>query len=329
MKNIFSRFFLILCAFASFLTATGGIEQLRINEVLVKNETDYVDPYGIRCGWFEVFNTGYAMIDLGGCYISNDTNDKKKYCIPKGNPKTRIPARAYALFYAYGEGARGVFHINFSLDEKGLLAIYDPSGKELIDIVFYDISSQKPDLSFGKMENEPVETAGWYYDLYPTPEAINYVTIEESRGEKYKRTDPYGGIITVTTMTVVFTVLILLALVFTYTGRYFKKKTDEDKERNQLLTKTGKYIKRTGRYIKKTVEDIPIIPIGKEKEQVVQQPEQEDNMLDIAAITTALYLHFDDKHEVEQTGFWLNRPLNHQTVWTAKSNLFKKSPIKK
>jgi len=51
--------------------------------------------------------------------------------------------------------------------------------------------------------------------------------------------------------------------------------------------------------------------------------------MDIAAIAMALHLYFDDQHEVEQTGFWLNRPLNYQPAWAAKSILFKKSPIRK
>ena len=337
MRNKFSKILLLGCAVASFLTAKGGIEQLRINEVLVKNETNYVDPYGVRCSWFEVFNTGYAMVNVGGCYVTNDINNPRKYRIPKGNPKTQIAARAYAVFFAYDKGDRGIFHVNFSLEEKGFLAIFDQSGKILIDSVSYDISVQKPDYSFGKMENvKPIDSAKWIPNLDPTPEAANYTTVEKTRAEKYKETDKYGGIITITTMTVVFTVLLSLALIFTYTGRYFKKKA-EDKAKNQLLRQTGKYIKRTGRYIRKTVEDIPIIPIGKEKEkekektetQSVTQPSEEENSLDMAAIATALYLHFDDQHEVEQTGFWLNRPLNHQTGWTTKNNLFKKSPIKK
>ncbi|MCL2131432.1 MAG: OadG family protein, partial [Lentimicrobiaceae bacterium] len=257
MKNVFSKVFLVAVAVAAGLTANASVKDLRINEVLIKNETNYVDPYGVRCGWFEVFNTGYSMADIGGCYVTNDTNNKKKYRIPKGNPKTRIAARAYALFFAYDKGDRGIFHINFSLDEKGFLAIYDQSGRVLIDSVWYDISAQKPDLSFGKMENEPVETAKWRHGLDPTPEAINYVTVEETRSEKYKRADPHGIIITVTTMTVVFIVLTTLAFIFTYTGRYFKRKADEKKANRelQLFAKTGKYIRNTGKFIRERIPD--------------------------------------------------------------------------
>jgi len=51
--------------------------------------------------------------------------------------------------------------------------------------------------------------------------------------------------------------------------------------------------------------------------------------VNIAAISMALHLYFDDQHEIEQTGFWLNRPLNYQPAWATKSILFKKLPIRK
>jgi len=56
---------------------------------------------------------------------------------------------------------------------------------------------------------------------------------------------------------------------------------------------------------------------------------KEQKELDIAAISMALHLYFDDQHETEQTGFWLNRPLNHQPAWAVKNILFRKLPIKK
>jgi len=325
MRDKFSKILLISFLLLPFLTAKGqGVKNIRINEVLVKNDNNYVDPYGVRCSWFEVFNTDYATVDLGGCYVTNDINEPKKYRIPKGNPKTKIAARAYALFFAYDKGDRGIFHVNFSLEEKGFLALYDQSGRVLIDSVNYDISAQKPNLSFGKMENEPKATAIRHFDLEPTPEASNYVSVEESRAEKYKRIDPTGGIITVTTMTVVFTVLLILALIFTKTGKYFKRKADENKAKRdlQILSKTGKYIKK----FRKNTETETEQPV--ENKPTAQSTSDADD-LDMAAIATALYLHFDDQHEVEQTGFYLNRPLNQQTAWASKNILFKKSPVRK
>ncbi|MDR1879142.1 MAG: OadG family protein [Bacteroidales bacterium] len=107
-------------------------------------------------------------------------------------------------------------------------------------------------------------------------------------------------LITATAMSVVFVMLLLLAVIFTSTGKYFIRKSGQNKEKQPKQVA--------------------------EKEPSTQQDEEET---DIPAIATALYLFFDDQHEVEQTGFWLNRSLNQQTAWSAKHILFKKSPIRK
>jgi sodium pump decarboxylase gamma subunit len=304
MRVALSKVFLLLFLSLSFSAVFGqGVRDLRINEVLVKNDSNCIDQYGVRSGWFEVFNTGYAMADIGGCYVTNDINNPKKYRIPKGDPRTRIASRTYALFYAYSSTDRGIFHVNFSLDEVGFLALYDQSGTELLDSVSYDISAQTPDVSFGKMENIPVDKAQWEILAEPTPDAINYTTVDKTRAEKYAETDPYGGIITLTTMTIVFIMLILLALIFTGTRRFFQRREDKEKAAAQA---------------KQEVEITPAVA------SVSQTGDS-----DIIAIATALYLYFDDQHEVEQTGFWLKRQMNEQSAWGAKNLLFKKSPDKK
>ena len=46
-----------------------GVLNVRINEVLVLNENDIVDDYGVRESWVELFNTGYERVNVGGCYL--------------------------------------------------------------------------------------------------------------------------------------------------------------------------------------------------------------------------------------------------------------------
>ena len=301
MKIFFSKIFLFLFLSISCLTAIGqGVRDLRFSEVLVKNETSCVDEYGVRSGWFEIYNTGYAVANIGGCYLTNDMNNPKKYCVPKGDPSTQMSSQTYVLFFAYDNMDRGVFHVNFSLDETGFLALFDAGGV-LLDSLSYDISAQKPDISFGKMENEPLATATWKTIENPTPKFINYTVIEKTRGEKYSETDRYGFIITVTTMAVVFLMLTLLALIFTYTGRYFKK----------IETK-GK-VKETKK--QQQTENLP-----------AANTSQED--ADMIAIAMALHLHFDNQHEIEQTGFWLKPQRNEQLAWASK-NAFKRVPNRK
>jgi Na+-transporting methylmalonyl-CoA/oxaloacetate decarboxylase gamma subunit len=300
MNVSFLKSFFFLFLLISYSVAKGqATKDLRINEILVKNDSNYLDSYGVHSGWFELFNTGYSTIDVGGCYVTNDMEKPTKYRIPKGDPRTKMAARTYSLFYAYNSVNRGIFHVNFSLDENGFLAIFDQSGRVLIDSVSYDLRAQNPDISFGKMENEPLKSAKWYPMKEPTPNAINYTVVEKTRAEKYAETDKRGVIITVTAMSVVFVMLLLLAIIFKQTGKYFRQGAEKKKKEKE------------------------IIPIE------TKEPIQNADDLDLVAIATALHLYFDDRHEVEQTGFRLNRSLNQQMPWAAKHILFKKSRVRK
>ncbi|MDR1793424.1 MAG: OadG family protein [Bacteroidales bacterium] len=292
---------MILCFLAVLMnTQAQGIKNVRINEVLVKNDSNCIDNYGIRSGWFEVFNTGYSTVNLGGCFVTNDINNPKKYRIAKGDASTILAPRSYAMFYAYQNSDRGIFHVNFSLDEKGFLALFDQSGKVLIDSVSYDIAAQIADISFGKMENIADKEAQWTTIENPTPGAVNYTKIEETRAEKFAKTDPHGFIITITCMGVVFLLLAFLGVTFTLIGRRFKRRTE--------------------RLTAKMETDAPI---AQEKSTQVQH-NQENN--DLIAIAMALHLYFNEQHEDEPTGFYLNRGLNFSNGWSAKYQMFKKSP---
>ena len=43
--------------------------KLLINEVLIDNESNFQDDYGIHSGWVEIFNRAYSSADLAGCYL--------------------------------------------------------------------------------------------------------------------------------------------------------------------------------------------------------------------------------------------------------------------
>ncbi|HBG52686.1 MAG TPA: phage tail protein, partial [Rikenellaceae bacterium] len=76
------------------------VVDLRLNELLITNTEDYQDDFGVHSSWFEVFNIGYGTVDIGGCYLSNDPNDLKKYPIPRGDVLTQIKPRQHILFWA-------------------------------------------------------------------------------------------------------------------------------------------------------------------------------------------------------------------------------------
>lgn len=308
MRKNFVLFFALVCFGMPFATQAQGIKAIRINEVLVYNDSGYQDNYGVNSGWFEVYNSGVRTLSLGGCYLTNDPNNPKKYRIPKNAQNVTLPPKGYALFFAYNEPTRGAFYVNFNLFDTGFIgngrafiALYDQSGKELIDSVSYLVSAQKPNCSFGKAEEE--ENGGeWRVLENATPMTLNHISSDRSRSEIYGEKDPHGFIITVTSVSVVFILLFVIALVFTCTGNYFKRK--ESKETNNTKP----------------------IPAATEKSEL--QADNTDGDIP-AVIAAALYLYQQDCHEVEETGFYLNREPNQSSPWANKSLNFKRTPNRK
>jgi hypothetical protein len=123
------------------------------------NDSLNVDDFGAHSSWIEIFNSGYNTVDIGGCYLTNDMSNPTKYWIPTGDPVTKIPARCYLLFWADGKPSRGILHINFELKGANTIALYDGSGRVLLDKL--DIPQpQKSNTSYGLME---MKTKAGYY----------------------------------------------------------------------------------------------------------------------------------------------------------------------
>ena len=63
-KGMFLAMTMLVCS----LAASGqSASSIRLNEVLVINVDNFVDDYGSRSGWIELYNNSPATIDLKGC----------------------------------------------------------------------------------------------------------------------------------------------------------------------------------------------------------------------------------------------------------------------
>lgn len=82
---------LLFILLVSFGAQAQRATSMRINEVLVINEDNFVDDYGKRHGWIELFNTSAGTVNIAGCFLTDDKNNPKKYPIPKGDVLTQIP----------------------------------------------------------------------------------------------------------------------------------------------------------------------------------------------------------------------------------------------
>jgi len=282
-----------------------SVKDIRINEVLVFNEDNYMDPYGHRVGWIELHNTSHASIDVGGCYLTiYKDGEGERYPIPKGDPRTIIPPEGYVIFYAEGTATKGVFHTNFTLDQTGYLAFYDQSGRTLIDGIEYKVEEQLPDVSIGAVRDENGKFVSTYVLPATTPHASNEEQDAIPKSERFRMRDPYGGVMAVTAMAVVFSALTVLFLLFFFIGKLNvravrKKQAREEQSKNQAIH--------------------PVMPADN---QMIHGEE-------LAAIALALYQYQNDLHDIESNVITINKVARAYSPWSSKIYGLRQFPNKK
>ena len=110
----------IIFLFATVALLSGCSTQVKnpewvINEVMVVNETNFVDDFGQRHGWIEIYNNTAKTMDLGGRFLTNDPNNPKKYPIPRGDVLTRVKPHQHVLFFADEKPINGTFDLHVIL----------------------------------------------------------------------------------------------------------------------------------------------------------------------------------------------------------------------
>ena len=292
---------MILCLGAS----AQRVRNIKINEVLVFNEDNLIDQYGHRSGWIELHNTGHSSVDVGGCYLTVYRNGEgERYPIPKGDPRTVIPPLGYLIFFAEGTATKGVFHTNFTLDQTGYLALYDQSGKTLVDEVSYVVEEQQADVSIGFRRDEKENFLSAYALDATTPDASNEEQDVVPRSERFRERDPSGAVMAVTAMAVVFSALVLLYLVFRTIGRLNvrtirRKQAREEQRKNQAIH--------------------PVLPA--EGEMIHGE--------ELAAIALALYQYQNDLHDIESNVITINKVARAYSPWSSKIYGLRQFPNKK
>lgn len=282
---------LFVCGASAQLTTS-----VKINEVLVINEDNFVDDYGKRHPWIELYNNSAGTVDLRGCYLTNDKNNPKKYMIPKGDVLTKVPPRQHTLFWADNEPSRGTFHLNFTLDPNGenYIALYDSDGSTLIDEVTIP-AGQKADVSYGL----DVDGTGKWMTLGKVTPSTNNVTLDSNEKiENFQRNDSLGIGMTITAMAVVFLGLLILYLVFKQIGK--------------------SAIRISQRNAKKAAGNGSLhADVGQESGEI------------FAAIATALHEISDDNHDIENTVLTIRKVQRSYSPWSSKIYTLRQSPNKK
>ena len=286
-----------------------GLKDVRINEVLVKNLTNYEDDYGDRSSWFEIYNTGHARIKLGGCNLQATMIDGTvvNYQIPISDKHAEIAPLSYKIFYCTGSDYKGTYYTNFTLDSIKSIALYDASGKgEPIDKVDIIIEDQVADVSVGNLK---VDKATIFTTLSEvTPGATNNTEYVKPKSVRFLEHDPTGGAMAFTAIMVVFTVLCLLFLIFKVIGIYMVALAHRKEAKNKIAKSTVE-----------TAESIatPASPF-------VSSHSAEE----VAAIAMALALYREDLHDKESTILTINRVARAYSPWSSKIYGLRQTPRK-
>lgn len=275
---------LLFVLLVSFGAKAQRATSMRINEVLVINDDNFVDDYGKRHPWLELYNTSAGSVNIAGCFLTDDKNNPTKYPIPKGDVKTIIPPHQHSLFWIDGEPSRGTFHVNFTFDpsKENYVALYDADGKTLIDEITIP-ASQKPDVSYGRVVDGQNE---WAQLTKVTPDTNNLTLDSNEKIENFKKNDSLGIGMTITAMAVVFMGLLLLFLIFKQVGK-------------AAIAASKRNAQKAG---------APVSP--ESTEQISGEV--------FAAIATALYEMNDDNHDIENTVLTIRKVRRTYSPWSSK-----------
>ena len=276
---------------------------MRINEYLVENTTDFQDDFGQQNAWIELFNTSYGTVDIGGCYLSNDPANLKKYTIPRGDVLTKIKPRQHVLFWADNQPFRGTFHVNFTLAESDTIYFVSSDGRTVIDKIFVN-KELAENVTFGRTDDGIGSNCGcgegWQVMERTSPSTNNAGVDAESKSDRMERLDPYGWIMTITAMGVVFSALIILAIIFTYIGRLSVKR-GQDKA-NKAAEDKGE-----------------AAPVAKAEDYSAEA---------FAAISMALHLYIEENeaHDEESFTITLQNETRKYSPWSSKIYGLRQTP---
>ena len=296
--GIFITLVAVVCLGLNAQRATS----LKINEVLVTNEQNYQDDYGLHNAWIEIFNTSFASVNIEGCYLTNDKDNPTKYPIPKGDVLTLIKPLQHILFWADGMPNRGTFHVSFTLDpsKENYIALYDSNGKTLIDEITVP-AGMLADQSYAREEDG---SANWVIKgggehSYVTPSTNNMTLDKNEKIENFKKHDADGFGMAIIAMSVVFIGLILLYVSFKIVGN--------------IAVKLGK---------RNAMKAIGITDKVEAKEKNLGSHSGEE----AAAIAMALHEFMNDAHDVEDMILTINKVKRTYSPWSSKIYTLRQTP---
>jgi sodium pump decarboxylase gamma subunit len=266
---------------------------------MVNNQTNYIDRYGEHTPWIEIYNNSAATTNIGGCFLSNDPNNLKKYPITRGDRNTIIGPRQFIIFWADNDATRGTFHVNFLLDPNRDNTVYlsDASGKLINELTVPASASSSADKSYGRKTDGGKELGVLEK---PTPNVNNVFADQDTKNVRFAKYDPTGLGMTITAVSVVFLALILLFIIFKQVGKFYIKK-----ERKKAAAAKG--------------EPEPKVKVkAKDLEGISGEV--------CAAIAAAIYEMQNDLHDIEDTILTIEKTTVNYSPWSSKLYGLRQTP---
>ena len=281
--------------------------KLVLNEVLITNEGNHQDDYGLHSAWIEIFNRSYGSADLAGCYLkcSSQPGDTVSYFIPKGDVLTLVKPRQHSLFWADGEARRGTFHTNFTLnpETQNWIGLYD-SGRNLLDQITIPAGVLQANQSYARISDaaEKWEVKDGSAEKYVTPSTNNKTIDSNAKMEKFEEHDSDGIGMSISAMSVVFCGLILLFIAFKIVGRVSVSLSKRNAMKAKGIT---------------------------DKQEAKEKKLGEAPGEIFAAIAMAMYEMQSDVHDVEDTVLTITRVKRSYSPWSSKIYTLRETPLKK
>jgi len=273
-----------------------------LNELLVTNTADFQDDFGQQNAWFELFNSSYGTVDIGGCFLSNDRNNLKKYIIPKGDVLTKIKPRQHVLFWADNEPKHGTFHTNFTLAESDTIFFIASDGRTVIDFIAVP-KDLAENVSFGRTNDgkgsKDGKGEGWQVMKNTSPSTNNSGTEGKTKSQIMAETDPHGGIMALIAMSTVFMALIILCFLFKGVAKISMNSQDKKSKASVAAKAETKTVSVT-----------------------------EASAESFAAIATALHLFIEENEAHDEESFTITQVHTDRTYspWSSKIYTLRQTP---
>ena len=145
----------------------AGEVNVKINEILAKNDQINADESGEYDDWLEIVSVDGLEANLSGHYLTDNLENLTKWQFPQTGQI--INAGEFMLVWCDEDQSQGPLHTNFKLSASGeFLGLVAPDGNTIIDSLTFP--EQSSDVSYGRLGIYD----GWDY-MTPSPAEQNQV----------------------------------------------------------------------------------------------------------------------------------------------------------